>query len=79
MLAVVTVQSTLSLVKMFNKTSINRIVRDNFTLEDGSKMLQISASNIQISQTSGAALGGVFLTLDIGTSGLFIAGFFLCR
>ncbi|MCW7547477.1 MFS transporter [Photorhabdus sp. APURE] len=76
MLAVVTVQSILSLVKMFNKTSVNRIVRDNFTPEDGSKMLQISASNIQISQTLGAALGGVFLTLDAGNTGLFIAGFF---
>ncbi|MEX0447221.1 MFS transporter [Xenorhabdus sp. SGI246] len=76
MLAVVTVQSILSLVKMFNKTSVNRIVRDNFTPEDGSKMLQISASNIQISQTSGTALGGLFLTLDIGNSGLFIAGLF---
>ncbi|MDC9604103.1 MFS transporter [Xenorhabdus griffiniae] len=76
MLAIMTIQSILSLVKMFNKTSVNRIVRDNFTPEDGSKMLQISASNIQISQTSGAALGGLFLTLDAGNSGLFISGFF---
>ncbi|WP_237387644.1 MFS transporter [Xenorhabdus sp. Sc-CR9] len=76
MLVIVTVQCILSLVKMFNKTSVNRIVRDNFTPENGSKMLQISASNIQISQTVGAALGGVFLTLDCGHSGLFVAGLF---
>ncbi|MDE1481700.1 MFS transporter [Xenorhabdus bovienii] len=76
MLAVVTMQCILSLVKMFNKISVNRIVRDNFTLEVGSKMLQISASNIQISQTVGAALGGVFLTLNYGNSGLFVTGIF---
>ncbi|MDC9581274.1 MFS transporter, partial [Xenorhabdus sp. PR6a] len=76
MLIVVTVQCILSLVKMFNKTSVSRIVRDNFTPEDGSKILQISASNIQISQTVGAALGGVFLTLGYGNSGLFVVAIF---
>ncbi|WP_370425447.1 MFS transporter (plasmid) [Pantoea vagans] len=51
-------QAILSVVKMFNKTSQNRIIRTAFSRKDAIKALQLASSGMQAAQVFGAAIGG---------------------
>ncbi|MGC0865006.1 MFS transporter [Pantoea agglomerans] len=51
-------QAVLSVVKMFNKTSQNRIIRQTFAKADAIRALQLASSGMQAAQVLGAAIGG---------------------
>lgn len=51
-------QAVLSVVKMFNKSSQNRIIRTAFSNSDAIKALQLASSGMQAAQVFGAAIGG---------------------
>lgn len=51
-------QAILSVVKMFNKTSQNRIIRQTFAKADAIRALQLASSGMQAAQVLGAAIGG---------------------